>query len=277
MKTDSSKLKKNRISILGCGWLGLPLAKTLIYNNHPVKGSTTSTSKLKDLKSVGITPFLIELNENRISNTIEDFLDASDTLIINIPPGLRKHPEKNHVQELKNLIPFVGKSTIKNVLYISSTSVFEDTIPFSMINNASIPNSKSNSSRQLIEIEQLLESNPTFNTTILRFSGLFDQVRHPGKSLSGRKNIPNPDAPINLIHKEDCIGIILKILEKNMWNKVFNASIPEHPTKKRYYTQYCKKNHLELPQFDETSPSKGKLIDSSTLAQLFKYDYQTSL
>lgn len=46
-----------KISILGCGWLGLPLAKALIENGFSVKGSTTSTDKLTALENDGITPF----------------------------------------------------------------------------------------------------------------------------------------------------------------------------------------------------------------------------
>jgi hypothetical protein len=32
--------------------------------------------------------------------------------------------------------------------------------------------------------------------------------------FSRSRNLENPDAPINLIHQTDCIGIILKIIEK---------------------------------------------------------------
>ena len=42
-----------KISILGCGWLGLPLAKALIENGFSVKGSTTSTDKLTALENAG--------------------------------------------------------------------------------------------------------------------------------------------------------------------------------------------------------------------------------
>ncbi|MEZ7854793.1 MAG: SDR family NAD(P)-dependent oxidoreductase, partial [Cyclobacteriaceae bacterium] len=39
-------MKKNDsnycISILGCGWLGLPLARQLVQQGHQIKGSTTS-------------------------------------------------------------------------------------------------------------------------------------------------------------------------------------------------------------------------------------------
>jgi len=34
-----------QISILGCGWLGLPLAKAILENEFSVKGSTTSREK----------------------------------------------------------------------------------------------------------------------------------------------------------------------------------------------------------------------------------------
>ena len=270
-------MKKEQISIIGCGWLGLPLAKTLIAKGFNIKGSTTRVSKLNQLKSHNINPFLVELSTQSLSESVKAFLDGSETLIINVPPGLRKTPHKNHVQEIKNLMIHTEKSTIKNILYISSTSVFQDTIPFSIINENVNPNAVSNSSQQLIAIESMLQNNPRFNITVLRFSGLFDEGRHPGKILSGRKNIANPEAPVNLIHKEDCVSIITKLIEHNFWNDIFNASFPQHPAKEDYYTAYCKKHNLELPEFDKTKPSKGKLIDTSKLAQLLKHEYKTGL
>ena len=51
-----------KISILGCGWLGLPLAKALIGNGFSVNGSTTSIDKIGLLENAGITPFLIEID-----------------------------------------------------------------------------------------------------------------------------------------------------------------------------------------------------------------------
>ena len=50
-----------KISILGCGWLGFPLAKKLIEIGFEVKGSTTSENKLALLKSNNIEPFLLRL------------------------------------------------------------------------------------------------------------------------------------------------------------------------------------------------------------------------
>lgn len=265
---------KKQISIIGCGWLGLPLSKFLIDEGFIVKGSTTSSDKLNLLKKNRIEGYLVHLNETEITGDYFKFLEDSDTIIINIPPGLRKQPNKNHVTEVKHLISAIETHHIKHVLYISSTSVFNNETNFPEIKDSTVPNATSNTTKQLIEIEQLLQNNPHFETTILRFGGLFDEKRHPARYLSGRKNIENPEAPINLIHKDDCIQIISKILKNNIWKVSLNAVYPKHLDKKTYYSTYCQRLNILLPQFNTTVKSKGKIIDSSKLVQLLNYTFK---
>ena len=152
-----------KVSILGCGWLGFPLAKKLIEIGFEVKGSTTSENKLAVLKSNKIAPYLLELTENKISACISDFLNDSDILIIDIPPGLRKiteaTSEKTFVAKIENLIPFIEKSTIKKVLFISSTSVYADTAPISTVTEESVLHPDTESGKQLVEVENLLRNN----------------------------------------------------------------------------------------------------------------------
>ncbi|WP_407557075.1 hypothetical protein [Winogradskyella sp. 4-2091] len=265
---------KAQISVIGCGWLGLPLAKALITDGFKIHGSTTSVEKLKTLNQFEIEPFLLTLNENGISGDYAQFLSGSETIIVNIPPGLRRDPDKNHVAELKHLIHAIEESTLKNVLYISSTSVFQNEENFKTITENTKPNAKSNSGQQLIEIENMFINNPNFNTTILRFGGLFDAQRHPSKMLSGRENVSNPEAPINLIHKTDCIAIIHKIIEIKSWNNIINAAYPKHTNKEQYYKTYCKQHNLPLPNYNTSAKSKGKIIDSSKLVQLLDYTFK---
>jgi nucleoside-diphosphate-sugar epimerase len=266
-----------QISIIGCGWLGLPLAKHLIHKDYNINGSSTSESKLTHLLECGINPYLIQLNDTKIEGDVSGFLKGSDTVIINIPPGLRKNPNKNHVKEIEHLVRHLEAQHIKKVLYISSTSVYKNEAHIPNITEGNLPNVTSNSGQQLIAIEQMLQNNPNFKTTILRFSGLLDSERHPGKSLSGRTELKNGDAPVNLIHKNDCIKIISKLIKNNIWNASFNASNSFHPSKKEYYTNYCKTNNLPLPHFNLKEKSRGKLIDASKLVQLLNYDFETGL
>lgn len=265
---------KKQISIIGCGWLGLPLASFLTNEGFKIKGSTTSKNKLNLLEDHGIKGFVIRLSETGIYGNYSDFLEGSDTIIINIPPGLRRNPNKNHVNELLHLIAAIKNHNIKNVLYISSTSVFKNDYGFPKIIDTTVPNATTNSGKQLIKIEQKLKNNADFNTTILRFGGLFSTDRHPANNLSKRKNILNPEAPINLIHRKDCIQIINTIIKNDLWNLELNASYPKHTNKKSYYSNYCKLNELPLPQFNLSEKSKGKIIDSTKLVQLLNYSFK---
>lgn len=268
---------QTQISVIGCGWLGLPLAKHLLSKGYNINGSTTSSEKIKTLKKAEIKAYEVCLSETQIHGNYKAFLEGSDAVIINIPPGLRQNPKKNHLNEIKHLVKAINQYNIKNVLYISSTSVFKDEAHFPEITSKTIPNGDTDSAKQLIAIENFIKAQESFDTTILRFSGLIDSLRHPGQFLAGKNNVANPEAPINLIHKNDCITIISKIIEGMHWNTTLNASYPIHPTKKVYYTTYAKTHDLPLPNFNTSEKSLGKIIKSHDLVQLLNYTLEYGL
>ncbi len=261
-----------QISLLGCGWLGLPLAKSLIKNGFTVKGSTTSEAKISILKEAGIIPFLIQVEEEKIVGEMASFLEISSVLIIDIPPKLRGNSSESFVSKIKNLLPFIENSSIEKILFVSSTSVYND--DNSVITEATQPQPETESGKQLLMAEKLLQMH--CQTTVLRFGGLIGDDRHPIHFLSGRDNIENPAAPINLIHQTDCIGIIHKIIETNCWNETFNAVAPYHPTRKEYYTQKALELNLTIPQFDESKATVGKSILSEKLITKLNYTFKVN-
>ena len=163
--------------------------------------------------------------------------------------------------------------------------------PIVEIDENSIPNPDSESGKQLLQTEELLLSNNNFQTTILRFGGLIGDDRHPIKFLAGKINVENPDAPINLIHQEDCIGIIIEMLnqvqhdkglrqaqsDNSLKNNVFNAVAPQHLTRKEYYTQKAIENNLSLPIFDDSKESVGKWISSKKIETILNYKFKIEL
>lgn len=265
----------NQISILGCGWLGLPLAKALLENGFSVKGSTTSIEKLSVIKNSGIQPFFISLSEDKTIGNLSGFLENSKILIIDVPPKLRSSEKENFVSKIKNVIPFIEKSSVENVLFISSTSVYgEDN---SIVTEETELNPDNESGKQLVQAEQILQNNPNFKTTILRFGGLIDEDRHPVKFLTGRKNLDNPKSYINLIHQKDCIGIILGILchtePAEVWNETFNAAAPFHPSREEYYIKKALDLDLALPEFNYENPTFGKTILSDKVERVLGYTF----
>lgn len=271
----SMKINKSQISILGCGWLGLPLAKDLLEKGHLIKGSTTSESKIEILKDAGIGPFLISINENAVDGNMEGFLENSTILLIDIPPKLRGNTSDNFVKKIQTLIPFIEKSSVEKVLFVSSTSVYAD--DNSLVTEETIPQPDTESGKQLLEAEKVLRNNPNFKTTILRFGGLIGEDRHPIKHLAGRENLENPEGFINLIHQNDCIGIMERIIALQCWGEIFNAVSPHHPTREIYYSEKAISLDWPLPKFTHDKPSKSKVISSAKIEKILQYQFKTAL
>ena len=266
-----------QISIVGCGWLGFPLAKTLIKKGFKIKGTTTTKDKLQLLLKEQIDAYYLKTTSEGFIGNVQESFSNSDVLILNIPPGLRKNPDQNYFAQIKNLIPYIEFSTIKKVLFISSTSVYADEATIPKISEKTMPDPDSESGKQLLQVEELLQKNPNFKTTILRFSGLIGEDRHPAKQLSGKIHLKNPKAPVNLIHLNDCIGIIVKIIEMDIFGETFNASTSPHPSKQSYYTSICKSMGLPIPSYDLEQKSKGKIILSQKLELQLNYKFQINL
>lgn len=265
------------ISILGCGWLGLPLAKKLIEAGHVVKGSTTTLEKMAKLREEGITPYQIKLFTDGVQGDLEAFLSDAEVLIIDIPPGIRNNPDADFVGKIGKLKGYLEKSPVEKVLFISSTSVYEDREDFPVYTEEKEPNGTGENSRQLIAAEKILRSSDKFNTTIIRFGGLIGPGRHPVNFLSQRKDNKNAVSPVNLIHLEDCLGIIESVVEKDIWGETINAVHPDHPPKEIYYTRVAEEKNLALPGFDLNHPSMGKVVDSVKVKDLFNYNFQKEI
>ena len=73
------------IGILGCGWLGISLAKNFKKLKYNVLGSRTSLEGLSEIKKIGIEGYLVVLKKNK-SEGIMSFIKNIETLIISIPP-----------------------------------------------------------------------------------------------------------------------------------------------------------------------------------------------
>lgn len=267
---------RDTIGIIGIGWLGLPLATAFIAEGYVVKGSTTSAAKIDTFKSEGIIPYHIEISEDEITGEIDNFLKDVTYLIINVPPGLRgEGPKESYVKKMQLLHQEVRKSTIKHILFVSSTSVYGDVT--GDVDEETVPRPTSESGVQLLASENIFRGNKSLTTTILRFAGLIGPSRHPVTILSKKKNLSDGNAPVNLIHRDDCVAIIKGIILEKQWGKVFNGVHPEHPTKKDYYTQIAKARNLKKPDYQIVKDKKYKKINTCKFFLINKQSLFTSL
>ncbi len=251
------------ISIIGCGWLGLEVAKFFVEKGIQVKGSTTSKEKMESLEKEGIKAYHLKLDEKTIHkferNSEEFFKDffQTDICLINIPP-----PKENK-EFYKTQMEFIAthllqnKKATKKLIFISSTSIYND---FHVdLNNKE----DSNLTKEVFEkdVQKLEEANrkdifeaenvfvqasktENLETVILRAGGLMGGKRVAGKYFAGKKNLDTGSIPVNFIHRKDLITIISLLVEKMNENtffidkklykyEVFNVVSPIHPESRR--------------------------------------------
>ncbi len=260
------------IAIAGLGYLGLPLAQRLEMLGYTVKGSVTSQKKAIDYSSKGIKTFDIEIGESGVDGNIKGFLKDSDCLVILIPPGLRRNNGADHVLKMTHFLEAITKSDVKNVILVSSTSVYDDRQ--GEVTEKDEPKPTTNSGKQLLQVEQLFFVSDNLKTTIVRFGGLFGGSRNPAKYLAGRKDLNDGEAPVNLIQRKDCLSILSKIIQKEKFGFIFNAVNPEHPLKKDYYVKKANDLSLIPPTFSsEETNEVFKKVDSIQIGKLLDFNF----
>lgn len=256
------------ISILGCGWMGFPLAKELIRRGHSVKGSTTTAGKLPVMEASGIRAYLISTDNNCFSGDIASFLEA-DILIVTVPPG---KGALDYPGVFASLFPYIQKAAIRKVLFTSSISVYGKTKGH--VDETTQPTPDTSSAKAILEVETAFRAHFP-ETTVLRLGGLTGPGRHPVNSLAGRTNLPEGDAPINLVHLDDCIGIASAVISDGLWGRIYNVVPPFHPSKKDYYDRKAEQFGLPSPVFLDGG-SDGRIVDGGKITSDCGYLYRVT-
>ena len=245
------------ISILGSGWLGLPLAEHYSDLGYQVKASTKSNSRLQQLASTGAEPYIVDIDS--LDSDIATFLQAK-LLIINIT--------SKNLDSFALLISKIEESSIEKVLFVSSTSVYDN------LNKVICENDGAELvASPLFQIEQLFRHNSHFLTTVVRFSGLIAYGRHPGRFFRQGKVVAQADAPVNLIHRDDCIGIISEVIRQGAWDEVFNGCADTHPSKRKFYSHARKLLNLPAPEFSTEEKKAFKIISNAKVKQVLNYQF----
>jgi len=277
------------ISIIGCGWLGLPLGETLTSAGHDVRGSTTSPEKRSALSDAGIEPHLLRLTpEMEADEAAVEALFGADVLFLNVPPSRGTDDlTAYHSAQIRAVQEQAAAGSVEWIVFASSTGVYPaldrvvteaDQPPGAF---DALPGERHRASGEaILAVEQQLTDDDRFDTTVVRFGGLYGGDRHPARYLAGRTSVSRPDAPVNLIHRDDCIGIVRAILDadrsdarEEVRGEVFNAVSDAHPSRRAVYTSVAEALGLEPPQFDDGEETGDKTVSNQRLHDVLGYTF----
>ena len=259
------------VSILGCGWLGFPLAKRFLSLHFDVKGSTTTSDKLPLLKENRIAPFLVHCSPNSILGDMQGLLQ-SDGLFVNIP-FLRdfKNPQ-DYFQIIQKIVSYVQDSPVSFVVFASSTSVYPDELQLASENDVLKPHNER--AQVLLKVEDLFMGNKKFKSTVIRFAGLFGGERGLKSGFLEKESLLNPQGLLNLIHLDDCIEIVAQVFTRNLHGEILNACCDGHPSREDFYRHLAQAQGLPLPQFEGSGRSVYKIVSNEKLKDRLNYKFQ---
>lgn len=235
----------------------MPLAERFVSQGYRLKISTTSPQRLPTLAALPGDACIVDIGKPL--DDIDTFLQA-DTLIVNIT--------SKDIDGFERLVRKIEASGIESVLFVSSTSVYAENCK--VVSEA--PGEES-PDHPLVIIENLFRQSEKFRTTIVRFAGLIGGRRHPGRFFRGGKTVKSPNANVNLIHRDDCINIVERIVANDLWGEIFNACADSHPSKREFYSHAAKLAGAPLPDFEDSADGTFKIVDNRKLKRVLGYEF----
>lgn len=251
-----------KVGIIGLGWLGLPLAKSLLNKGFQVIGTTRSRS--------------VDLSHERFSHVLFDPLQKKqassgyfgdlDVLILAFTPS--KTEEKAYAKDCVRVLDLI--SPVCKVLQLSSTGVYpqrdgifsELDYPAGSIKTNAIGYAE-------LAISSILRD----RLTVIRLSGLVGPKRYPVVSMSKSGKTYQSVDRVNLIHQEDAIGLIEYVIQNKLWNKTINGCATEHPLKEPFYTGMASKLGIDPPLFENKIASERIISNDLSLELGYRYLY----
>lgn len=262
---------EKKIAVLGCGWFGLPLAETLCKKGHTVKGSTTDPAKTAAIAGAGAEPFVVRIEPGKVIGAEEFF--NSGIVVVNFPPQRRPDIANYLAGQTQALADSLVRGGAEFVILISSTSVYAELGREVTEKDWSVATPSKRSGSALREMERTLTGRREFDTTVLRFAGLVGYDRNPREFLK-RRNVRNrPNLPVNLIHRDDCVEITARIIERDIRNETFNAVADLHPLRSEFYAAEARKAGIAAPGFSGTGESGGKIVSGEKLKRTLGYKF----
>ncbi|MBB6114499.1 MULTISPECIES: SDR family oxidoreductase [Rahnella] len=263
-----------KVSIIGLGWLGMPLAMALAGRGYDVVGSKTTPDGVDAARMVGIDCYpLVFTPEMECEAEDLDKLLNVDALIITLPARRTVEGSELYFQAVQQLTDSALAHNVKRIIFTSSTSVYGERDD--IVREGSALEPVTSSGKVLKELESWLHSLPHTSVDVLRLAGLVGGDRHPGRFMAGKTDVKGGQNGVNLVHQDDVVAAITLLLSLPKGGHTYNLCAPKHPAKAEFYPALARQMGLEAPTFaEETSATKGKIVDGERICKELGFEYQ---
>lgn len=258
------------VAIIGCGWLGTPLAIHLLKQGYQVTATQPRGSRAHPALPDAVRQVELDLVPEPVCND-PGALYAAEIAVCLLPPRIRQTDRGTYPERIRNLADFLLSGNLDKIILVSSTSVYPGT--GGKVDETAKRPPDSRSGLALLEAERFLLEHERMQCTVLRLAGLCGPGREPGRLLAGRKQVAGGLSPVNLIHQEDAIRILSTLVRKQPYRQIFNGCAPSHPIKKDFYPAASRALALPEPTF-RLDPVAWKWVQAQKICDQLNFSYR---
>ena len=216
-----------RVLIVGCGYVGLPLGAELVRQGHEVYGVRRSDAGNAELTAAGIKPLVADISQPAALAQLPGPFDWVVNCVSSNKGGVEEY-RQIYLQGTRNLVEWLTAAPPKKFVYTSSTSVYGQT-DGSQVKESSPVEPASETGKVLVETEKVLleaAQQRKFPAVILRVAGIYGPERGHlfQQYLKNEAKIPGKgERFINMIHRDDLVGVIIAALKNGRLGEIYNA------------------------------------------------------
>lgn len=245
-----------KLVIMGAGYVGTALLKSLKDSSNEVYITTTQQTRVDELKEFGLQVCVLHPNEEK---ELKKLLQTCDGMIILVAPKNAQTYEEVYLNTAKRIYSALEhRETPFYLLYTSSTSVYEGFENVCLTEDI-LPNPKSQNAKMLFDAEKCY-LNSNVETCILRLGGIYGPKRDiidRAKRFSGKEMPSAGDEATNHIHLYDIVRGILHCLNYRLTG-VFHLVNDDHPSRKELYKKFCHLAMIPSPLWNSAETPQSK-------------------
>lgn len=259
-----------RVCILGCGYVGLELARQL-RPDHEVVGVRRSTAGLRAVERTGATAIEADVTD---ADALAQLPDA-DALVFAASSGGRgaDAAREVYVEGLRTVVETFGRreDPPERLIYTSSTGVYGDH-DGGWVDETTPLDPTTDKTRVLVEAERVareLAAEHGIRGQVVRFAGLYGPDRY---RLERYLNGPVTAGYLNMVHRDDAAGVVRYALERDLGDEVLLV-VDDEPVDKHSFADWL------AEECDVTRPpkrSKAERLDDAGLSEAARRRILTS-
>jgi len=274
-----------RLLIVGCGYVGLEVAKLLKNNklDSSVLALTRSAQRMSEFQGLGIEAVVGDWLD---STTLPDLKSLRcDHVLVAVPHRpVAGYGPQTHVLGLTNLVEHL-KNSVEHWMYLSTTGVYGDCDNEIVDETTEVSPTRIGPEIAVAAEQWLLQQrhDAGLNATTLRLAGIYGPGRVPlaAKLLAGEPLAVPREGHLNLVHVTDIARMIIQMLPHRMQHPLYLFSDGQPVLRETFYRELARMCGVNEPNFVDPDPgapktrrATDKQVNPLRLVTETKFEYQ---